>query len=280
MPDDIKDESDRILTFLHLCEEEGHHRLKVPLRSMDGAVPLDMTEDHARSDGRHEFLIPVNYGAPAVWPIDVRTVQDANAGVGEDGEKWPDGTLQFHRTRTITMSEARTLGASRYSARMVMDEVVSAKPDGTAISARAPVAQIGDKWVNAAPSSIDGYLNQSAIPIALGLALAIRYEWSVWIGHNDGPRVRFLTDPLGAREAFALRDLPPGKMRRAAIRHWVTAHWRRQKRDSAADRAWIREHLRGTTDFTWNGLRCRIQPSDFDVEKAAEKMAAHAQKAP
>lgn len=269
----IKSDADNILAFLHLCEENGHHRLKVPLRLMDGATPLGLVPDHARSEDRPEFLIPVNDGTPAVWPVDVRFVQDANAGIDDPTDKWPDGTLQFHRVRTIATKEARSAGASIFSSRMIMDEVVSARPDGTAVSAKAPMAQLSGRWVNAAPKAIAGAPKDLAIPVALGLALAMRYEWSVWIGHNDGPRVRFLTDPVGAREAFRFRDLSPGKLRRTALRHWVAAHWRMQKRDSAADRAWVRQHLRGATDFTWDGMRCRIQPPDFDVEQIAQRSA-------
>lgn len=95
-------------------------------------------------------------------------------------------------------------------------------------------------------------------------------EWSVLLGEPGLPRARFLTDPVGVREAFRLRDVPPGKARRAALRHWVSEHWRKKGRDSEADRAWVREHLRGAEDFTWNGLRCRIEPSREDLRRNRE----------
>lgn len=260
------DDANRMLAFLHLCEEDGHHALKVPLRSMDGCIPLDMAD--ARSSGE-SLMIPVNEGAPAIWPIDLRFVQNSNAGVTDPADMWPEGSLQFNRLRTITAKEARPLGASIFSPRMVMDEVVIAKPDGTAKSAKAPLAQLGGKWQNAAPKAIHGYPAARAISVGLGLGLAVRYEWTVWVGHNDGPRIRFFSDPHGAREIFRLRDLPPGRERRAALRNWVSAHTRR-KRDDEDAKVWVKKHLRGITDFTWNGLRCRINPPQFDLEQIAK----------
>lgn len=271
--DAVEDMAERLLTFLHLCEEARDHRLYVPLASMDGAVPIALAD--AKTEAAPGLMVPVNTGRPAVWPMDLRTVHDANLGIDDPTDRWPEGTLQFKRVRSIQTKEARPLGASIFSPFMVMDEVVCAKPDGTAKSARAPMAMVAGKWINAAPQSIAGAPKDRAIPVALGTALALRYEWSVWLGHNSGPRVRFLTDPLGAREVFRLRDIPPGRDRRAALRHWVSAHARKRHPDMDGEaRTWIRRHLRGATDFTWNGLRCRVQPDEYELEQ----MAAQASK--
>lgn len=271
--DAVEDMAERLLTFLHLCEEARDHRLYVPLASMDGAVPIALAD--AKTEAAPGLMVPVNTGRPAVWPMDLRTVHDANLGIDDPTDRWPEGTLQFKRVRSIQTKEARPLGASIFSAFMVMDEVVCAKPDGAAKSARAPMAMVAGKWINAAPQSIAGAPKDRAIPVALGTALALRYEWSVWLGHNSGPRVRFLTDPLGAREVFRLRDIPPGRDRRAALRHWVSAHARKRHPDMDGEaRTWIRRHLRGATDFTWNGLRCRVQPDEYELEQ----MAAQASK--
>ena len=270
----VEDTAERLLTFLHLCEDDNpKHRLYVPLASMDGAVPLALAD--AKRDDASKLMIPVNTGLPALWPIDLRTVHDANAGIDDLADQWPAGTLQFKRVRSIQTKEARQRGASIFSPFMVMDEVVCAKPDGTAKSAHAPMAMVGGKWQNAAPQAIAGAPKDCAIPVALGTALALRYEWSVWIGHASGPRIRFLTDPLGAREVFRLRDIPPGKTRRAALRHWVSEHAR--KRHPGMDneaRTWVRRHLRGATDFVWNGLRCRVQPDDYELEQMVTRAAA------
>lgn len=266
--DDFDGMVERILTFLHLCEESKKHHLYVPLSSMDGAVPMALAE--ARSITSPEFMIPINDGKPALWPVDVRAVKDANLGIDNPIDQWPDGTLHFRRIRSIQTKEARAFGASVFSPFMVMDQSVFAKPDGAAQSALAPLSMVSGNWVNAAPKSIVGVLKDGSVPALLGFALALRYEWSVWIGYNEGPRVRFLTDPLGVREIFRLRDIPSGRDRRAALRHWVSAHARRRHPDMNGEAlAWVRRHMRGATDFTWNGLRCRIQPDAYELEQIA-----------
>lgn len=267
-PTQVEDVADTILTFMHLCAEGGNHRLRVPLRDMDGAVPMAFGAA-PRSALRHDFIVLPNYGPPAIWPVDARAVFLASIGRHAEGDAWPIGTLQFSRLRSIGTPEARRLGATRFSPRMVMDEMVVTKPDGEAVSAKVPAALIGGTWQNAAPGTINAREVADVVPVALGFALALRYEWTVWLGLGEGPRIRFLTDPLGAREVFRLRNLPAGRDRRAALRHWVAAHTRAKRADPEA-RAWVRRHLRGATDFDWNGLRCRIQPADFDVEQVGE----------
>jgi hypothetical protein len=55
------------------------------------------------------------------------------------------------------------------------------------------------------------------VRLVAGFSLRRRYLWSVLIGEaEDEPRARFVTGPLGVRELFRLRDVPPGKQRRAA----------------------------------------------------------------
>lgn len=266
MSETIEDLTNGLLTFMHLCADE-RHSLAVSVKSMDGSIP---TMGDVRSTSADQVLIPRNDGKPALWPIDVATVIDMNAFKWGKDEAWPDGTMQFQRIRTIPTKDARRLGASVFSTMMIMDEVVSAQPDGTTRSARAPYAYQRGMWVPAAPRSINYPPDRlGRIEIQLGWQLTVRYEWTIWLGYTTGPRIRFLSDPTGAREAFRLRDIPEGRSRRAALRNWVTAHWR-QTRNDPTDAAWVRKHLRGAVDFTWNGMRCRIQPPDFDLEQLAE----------
>jgi hypothetical protein len=269
MSEDVASLTERVLTFLHLCEEERAHAFSVPLKGMDGALPLDLGAA-TRTGQDDAFLIPPNDGPPAVWPLDVCVCTEHRSDFGHI-----TGSLQFRRFRSIGLADARKQGAVRFSTKMMMDEAVIAKPDGGATSGSMPLALMGGRWAPAAPTDL--YVQDAGrfLNYAPGLALALRYEWTVWLGHNEGPRVRMLTDPVGAREVFRLRDLPPGRQRRAALKHWVTGHWRQKRTETAADRAWIGQHLRGATDFAWNGLRCRIQPPDYDVERlAALKKAA------
>lgn len=264
--EDVGNIADKLLTFLHLCEEKKPQWCSVPLQSMDGATP--MLHD-VRSPDAEEVLIPRNTGQPAVWPLDVSVCMDMT-GRFDPPDNWPDGTIQFHRARTITTAEARKMGATVFSPKMVHHSGISAMPDGTAISGGGPYALLGGKWKPAATSRIVYPPDEGALPIHIGWALMQRYEWSVWLGYASGPRIRFLSDPAGAREAFRLRDIPPGRARRAALRNWVSGHWRCRRGDEG-HKAWIAEHLRGATDFTWNGLRCRIDPPAFDVERLAKQ---------
>lgn len=101
----------------------------------------------------------------------------------------------------------------------------------------------------------------------LGTEAARGLFWSVLLGEGLGPRLRLFTSISGARDAFRLRDIPPGRSRRAALRHWVREHQRNVSDDTEADRIWVSEHMRGATEFSWNGLRCRIEPSEFDLAR-------------
>lgn len=115
-----------------------------------------------------------------------------------------------------------------------------------------------------------GNYNQEIVDMGLaqGISLRREYLWSVLLGEEGVPRARFVTDPVGVRAAFRLRDIPPGKARRAALRHWVQQHWRKRRDASASDRAFVHEYLRGATDFSWNGLGCQIEPSREDQRRA------------
>jgi hypothetical protein len=102
--------------------------------------------------------------------------------------------------------------------------------------------------------------------VALGVALTRFYEWTVTVGRPGGLRLLFVTDPIGAREAFKLREVPDGKNRRDALRNWVSEHWRK-KRQSEEESFKVRSHLRGTIRFKWNDLDCEITPSAYDLHR-------------
>lgn len=92
-----------------------------------------------------------------------------------------------------------------------------------------------------------------------GILWARARTWRVAIGFESYPRIDLSTSALGVRELFALRDIPNGARRRAALRHWVSGHWRRKHADDEASAVtWVHQHLRGAVEFTWNGMRARI----------------------
>lgn len=102
--------------------------------------------------------------------------------------------------------------------------------------------------------------------VEMGASIIVNrfYEWRVVLGYENAPTISFTTDPLGAQEAFRLRDIPEGRERRAALKHWVREHWRQTR----AEPVRVRAHLRGAERFTWNGLRCTIYPSPLDSIRA------------
>lgn len=112
--------------------------------------------------------------------------------------------------------------------------------------------------------------HEMSLALALGTEFIRPMHWAVTFGYEGGGSVRCFTDPAGAAETFRLRDIPEGKKRRTALRHWVEQHWR-QKRDG--DLTQVRKHLRGAQKFTWNGLTCLIEPAADDLKKLAETNA-------
>lgn len=107
--------------------------------------------------------------------------------------------------------------------------------------------------------------DRQAIQIMLGALLTIRYCWRVDVSYDAAPSVGVLTSCAGARELFKFRDKSPALNRRAALRHWVREHARLK---SEGVETQVREHLRGATQFTWNGLKGSLKPSYFDFERS------------
>jgi hypothetical protein len=103
-----------------------------------------------------------------------------------------------------------------------------------------------------------------------GLALTLRYEWQVYLGlESSDASFSMVADRHALSEVFRLRDIPNGKSRRAALKHFVSSHWR-TRGVSAIDlpsQSFVKEHMRGQTVFAWNGLRCEIRPPVYDVER-------------
>lgn len=90
--------------------------------------------------------------------------------------------------------------------------------------------------------------------MALGMQFTRYYQWMVGCRHGDRPSILIPTDPTGIRDLFRLREVPEGRQRRAALKHWVSAHWRK-KRDDEEAKIFVRQHLRGAETFDWLGLQ-------------------------
>ena len=96
------------------------------------------------------------------------------------------------------------------------------------------------------------------------MKLTERYEWHVALGPDmNGPRILLPTSPIGCQVLFKDRD-KLDKSRRAALRHWVMRHYRERGEQGLA---FVRQHLRGATDFRWNNLAGEIMVSAYDLER-------------
>jgi hypothetical protein len=154
------------------------------------------------------------------------------------------------------------------------------RPDGGYVSGVNYVGAGKDesRWVHLGPPGRDGVgrtiMGQERNVLLMGSSIQFtrHYHWHVSLGYEGGLAINLATDPVGAREVFRLRDIPEGKSRRAALRHWVAHHWRKKHDDPAAEVA-VREHLRGATRFAWNGLICEIRPSKDDLNRAMDAKA-------
>jgi hypothetical protein len=101
----------------------------------------------------------------------------------------------------------------------------------------------------------------------MGCALRQRYEWSVSIGLPGSTSFRFATNATGI--ATLLKERDKGEEgRRAALKAWVSDHWR-QSRSDPEEEIYVRKHLRGGETFMWRGYACEWRASDYDAERAA-----------
>jgi hypothetical protein len=259
----------------------------VDVSNFDGFEVIDAMGDFKEDDPSTYVLNGASADDQPVWPLDVCAASMAIS------EGWQEGTWTFARVKTLKPADWRGR-LKGFSPRMIEVAHRVIEPNGRAVSVKMPYHLLRGRAVPAnamlgglrIATGAEGYVDPShyggkkADPfdedwatgiaqLAGGLALRRHYLWSVMIGEGDGPRARFVTDPSGVREVFRLRDIPPGKARRAALLHWVRQHWRKRREESANDRSWVREHLRGATGYTWNGLHCCIQPAAADLARIA-----------
>lgn len=222
----------------------------------DGATPW--LNEWIELAGGDEGLIYSQYLPTAVrWPIDVRMISVDLDRVGE---------IALARFRSLDARDVRgrVRPALPYPVSVAFWTTADAKTDITVLGHAAP-----GRWTNidatrkATPEKDAHWSAQ--VQLALGVSVFQRTRWRVYLS-SGGIGITFPTDPIGVREVFRLRDIPDGRERRAALRHWVSEHWRLNPQD-ASEEVKVREHLRGGTEFSWSGLRCRITPSDDDLAR-------------
>lgn len=124
----------------------------------------------------------------------------------------------------------------------------------------------GRSFLARAEDAPDNHVTQM-IYASVSAALVLRYDWTVRLALDGKPGLSFACSPSSARAAYRLRDLHPGKSRRDALLHWVSAHRRN-------DDIEVSEHLRGKVSFSWRGISCEVIPSAFDREKEISRKAS------
>ena len=275
------------IAFLLCGDDESRGSLNATAPAVfDGFEPISGEDSMVDDEGVHIADTAIDQ---PVWPLRASWA----ARFDDASKEWPVGSWQFACVRTLRPEKYRQ-HVSRWFPKMVEMHWFTTEPAGRSLSvvtlggltAKGVIncGNVGWGGIHQTSSmemamhpSMWGARAQSemrkeedfAVRMAAGMALRRRYYWSVLIAEGNSPRARLPTDPVGVREIFALRDVPPGRARRLALLHWVRQH-RRQRRSDPTAMAWVRAHLRGAQDFDWNGLRVRIEPSQFDAEESRQ----------
>lgn len=233
-----------------------------------GALDLWMLEDDDRG-----FFTDVT--PETIWPIDESVAVEKADHVA------------LMRLRTCAPAELR--GKVKIVPRRCAWLTVGRyEQDGSVNLQRIPVGWVGERWVALDVGIVTettrtgargdsrlytrmataGHMREIAdsCTILVSAALTNRYEWWIHFRIDDGPVVKIATDPIGIRALFKDRERG-NRQRRAALRHWVTHHWRQHRTEAEAE-VFVREHLRGAEAFRWCGYDCRVAVSDYDLERA------------
>lgn len=203
-----------------------------------------------------------------VWPLNVGLAANA-----EDG-------IAFSRTYTVTPKQTRGY-ASRFGPFMVRHDFAQ-MDQGKLVRGAGLYVWLGGQWTDAQKRTLwSGASAEKAIPdvgaalsqrdreqprLATSIALRQRYEWAVALGLDLSPTIRFATDPTGIKDLFRIRDLPEGRDRRDQLMTWVTDHWRQERVDPDME-VYVRKHLRGATQFRWQGMSAELLPAQFDLDQ-------------
>lgn len=255
---------------------------KLPLTYFHGAE-LAYDEDFEIKSYETMVLNPFHPDNRELITMDLGLWQQCGLNLpDEDFPQREKATGMYHlqRIRKVPLKELRGCGFRLSSGDIAEWSQAWLYNDGSFSTDRTLMERRGSDWWCIGqpkhpipPFLVDERLSQS-VSIAKSVAFTRYYDWHVEVGfempgRTSLPTVSLATDATGARQAYRLRDLAPGKSRREALRHWVNEHWRKKASDPDEEtKIWA--HLRGTEEFTHNGMKCRIVPSEYDLKKAAE----------
>lgn len=271
---DFETAADRILeTFIFSKPERsgtGDKESRLPLTALGEIEPINMWP-HAVYDDK---VILRDVSPTALWPVDVAFAADKSGSLKHRG-------VFICRLETANLKDVR--GQINIAPKFLGKLTSCTIENGKYYTEINYVGFVGEKWrpiersarivgigtggsLRRCYQASSGTITQdidSTLAVTMGLALTRRYDWTVSIRLDDSPTILFSTDPTGAREIFRLRDIPDGRSRRAALRHWVCEHYRKKREGDAK----VRRHFRGAETFNWNGFECTIRPSRYDLER-------------
>lgn len=214
------------------------------------------------------------------WPIDTGFVVRKEDDASPHGPAW-----FFFHMRTASAAELRGRIAIAPQ-RIILCSVAKFHDDGLWWAEDHPKGFIKDRWVSLdrgmkterKTGSIDGSSYTLArtrsqrlqdemndtIKMSFSLKLTERYNWHAALGPRVGPRILLPTNPRSCLALFKDRQKGEAESRRRALRHWVGNHFRDSEKVGLS---YVRDHLRGITDFDWYDLACNLMVSEFDLEK-------------
>jgi hypothetical protein len=271
---DLTKSIDNILTFLELAEPENALSAKYPLKTFQEVEPFtDDWINNTPDDGRRILIF--NDLKQLSEPLNVSILMNM---VKDYDTNAKDNNQAFAAVRLLQVTAKNVRGKSKPFPFIIEQSLAGFHLDGSYVAGRGYLgSHDGKSWVdsrlgNWAPTSAEN-LAQSirSIEVGTGVQFGRRYDWRVVLGYS-GATISFTTDAVGAQESFRMRDIPNGKSRRAALRNWVEAHWRKKRKEDEQANIAVRKHLRGATEFRWNGLTCILKPSQFDIEKNEKKV--------
>lgn len=246
-----EDAVDDILSYLTLCEERtARGGVKTPLSSYQELEPLALgltTPDRTFSTDNTPADIDSNYNIGLI----VRS----------------EGGFSAQTFRRVGPQALR--GRVKVLPPTIVEWSIAAmRPQGDALTDKFYLGHYGNRWKTIYPASTSISTPddlQLRLSVATQIQFERRYLWRAVLGYPGTASISLHTTPEGSKALFKLRDVPDGKERRAALRNWVTEHWRKKAADPA-ESVRVREHLRGATDFSWRGLSVRLIPAPYEVE--------------
>lgn len=281
----LQEAIDHLLFVISLSRYEPLIGGYVDERYFRKAEPYIMSEEFQRIRGNSDLGIFIDGGVPALtYGLDTTLIMD------DADHKDDNNHFVVSRIRSLRPPDVRGR-VKQYMPQMV--ELTDAFYD--AQIARADTAQVimgstgNGSWHCLTPGTVPDAdkdaIHSRIIQVAIGVEFSRRYQWTVELSLGHLSSLLVPTDPEGIREVFKFRDIPSGRERRLALRHWVQEHYRQSRTVEGAETK-VREHMRGATEFDWQDLHCRIRPSQFDIERddtskairEAEKLAALARR--